>query len=89
MPQYIVHMLRTDTVILYIQATLDRIHAHKVVAGPEKAGCPVGLGCIHEVVGDGHKGDLPAVKILVQDLWERGRRPCVFLVRYDIYVCFA
>ena len=50
------------------------IHTHKVVAGPEEAGCPVGLGCVQEVVGDGHKGDLPAVEVLVQDLHEIGKR---------------
>ena len=50
--------------------TCDCIHTHKVVAGPEEAGCSVGLGCIQEVVGDGHKGDLPPVQVLVQHLEE-------------------
>ena len=40
---------------------LKSIPTHKVVAGSEEAGCPVGLGCIQEVVSDGHKGDFPAV----------------------------
>ena len=67
--------------------TLDSIHTHKVVAGPEEAGCSVGLGCIQEVVGDGHKGDLPAVQVLVQNLEEKCKGHlhifvCTYLVRY-------
>ena len=56
----------------------DCIHTHKVVTGPVEAGCSVGLGCIQEVVGDGHKGDLPAVQIFVQHLDERVQRDTTY-----------
>ena len=52
---------------------MNRIHTHKVVAGSKEASCPVGLGCIQEMVSDGHKGYFPAVKVLVQDLQKRGK----------------
>ena len=43
-------------------------------AGPEEAGCPVGLCCVQEVVGDSHEGDLPIVQILVQHLMNVHKR---------------
>lgn len=56
-----------NTYILYLCTYLFYI-THIRHAGPEKAGCPVGLCCVQQVVGDSHEGDLPSIQILVQHL---------------------